>query len=167
MSYRRLSFWIALSIIALSAIAVFIVYLRIARIPFFYINILGAINSPVHWLGWAGALIILVTTTTYALRKRAQGQVSGRLLKIHSFGNLTGFLLISIHFVHEVTRPASSYPVLGTGIVLYSAMLILVLTGFTTYFIVKPSWVRYYKFLHPAAAFTLLLVIIMHIIHGI
>jgi len=166
-SYRRPAFWIALTIIAVSAIAVFVVYLRIARIPFFLINILGVENSPVHWVGWAGSLIILATTTSYSLRKRALHKVSGRLLRFHAFGNLFGFLLVSIHFVHQVTRPASSYPVLGTGVVLYSAMLILVLTGFTTFFQVKPAWVRYYKFLHPAAAFTLLMVIIMHIIHGI
>ena len=167
MSFKRPSFWLALTIILASAISVFIVYLRITRIPFFYLNILGILNSPVHWLGWAGASIILVTTTAYSLQKRARGILSSRLLKIHSFGNLTGFLLISLHFVHEVTRPASNYPVLGTGIVLYSAMLILVISGFTTYFAVKPSWIKYYKFLHPAAAFTLLIVLVVHILHGI
>lgn len=167
MSYKRPAFWIALSIILVSAIAVFIVYLRIARIPFFLVNILGVENSPVHWLGWAGSLTILATTTLYSLRKRAHHKVTGSLLRFHSFGNLFGFLLISIHFIHQVTRPASNYPVLGTGIVLYSAMLILVLTGFTTFFQVKPTWIKYYKFLHPASAFTLLLVIVMHIIHGV
>jgi len=165
--YRRPSFWIALTIIAVSAIAVFIVYLGIARIPFFFINILRVENSPVHWVGWAGSLIILVTTASYSLRKRALHKASSRLLRLHAFGNLFGFLLVSIHFVHQVTRPASNYPVLGTGIVVYSAMLILVLTGFTTFFQVKPAWVKYYRFLHPAAAFTLLMVIIMHIVHGI
>ena len=167
MSYKRPSFWVALSIIVASAIVIFTVYLRLARIPLFIVDILGAQNSLVHWLGWAGALIILVTTVMYSLWKRRLRRVSSRLLKLHAFGNLFGFLLISVHFIHQVTRPASSYPVLGTGIVLYSAMLILVLTGFTIFFLLKPSWVRYYRFLHPAAAFTLLLVIIMHIIHGI
>jgi hypothetical protein len=167
MYYRRPSFWVALSIVVVAAVAVFVVYLRIARIPFFIINILGAQNSSIHWLGWAGALIILATTVSYSLRKRAQHQSSKMLLKAHAFGNLFGFLLISLHFVHEVTRLAANYPVLGTGIVLYSAMLILVVTGLTTYFIMRPDWVRYYKFLHPAAAFTLLMVIVMHIIHGI
>ena len=167
MSYRRLSFWVALSIILVASISVFLVYLRIARIPFYIIDILGAQNSAIHWIGWAGALIILATTISYSLRKRASHQSSSRLLKFHAFGNLFGFLLISVHFIHEVTRPASNYPVLGTGIVLYSAMLLLVITGFTTFFLIKPGWVRYYKFLHPAAAFTLLFVIIMHIIHGI
>jgi hypothetical protein len=167
MSYRRPSLWVALSIILVAAISIIVVYLRIARIPFYYLDILGAQNSAIHWLGWAGALIILATTTLYSLRKRTRHLASSRLLKLHAFGNLFGFLLISVHFVHEVTRPASSYPVLGTGIVLYSAMLILVLTGFALFFLVKPSWVRYYKFLHPAAAFTLLLVIVMHIIHWI
>ena len=167
MSYRRLSFWVALAIILVTALTVFIVYLRIARLPFIQINILGITNTPVHWLGWAGSIIILTTTVAYSLMKRAKHRASSRLLKFHAFGNLIGFTFISIHFIHEVTRSASSYPVLGTGIVLYSAMVILVVTGFTTYFVVRPSWVRYYKWLHPAVALALLMVIIVHIIHGI
>ena len=167
MSYKRASFWVALTIIAVAALAIIIVYLRIARLPLIFINILGIANSPVHWLGWTGAIIILATTMAYSLRKRTRHKASSRLLKFHAFGNLLGFTLISVHFISEVTRPPSSYPVLGTGIVLYSAMLILVATGFVTYFVVKPSWVRYYRWLHPAAAFTLLMVIIVHIIHGI
>jgi hypothetical protein len=38
-------------------------------------------------------------------------------------------LLVSIHFAHQVTRPASNYPDLGTGIVLYATMILLVTTG--------------------------------------
>ena len=167
MSHRRPSFWVGLAIIAVTALVVLFVYLRLARLPFIFIDILGVSNSTIHWLGWAGSIIILATTVVYSLRKRARHRASSRLLKLHAFGNLLGFTFISIHFIHEVTRPASSYPVLGTGIVLYSAILILVVTGFTTYFVVKPSWVRYYKWLHPAAAFTLLMVIIVHIVHGI
>ena len=167
MSYKRPSFWIALTIIAVSAIVVLLVYLGVARIPFFLVNIFGFENSLVHWSGWVGSLIILATTASYSLRKRAFHKTSGRLLRLHVFGNLLGFLLISIHFIHQVTRPASNYPELGTGIVLYSAMLILVFTGFTTFFQVKPEWGKYYRFLHPAAAFTLLMDIILHIIHGI
>jgi hypothetical protein len=167
MSYHKPSFWIAGLIIAASAAAVLAVYLRLWRIPFFYLNILGASNSPVHWFGWFGALMILATTLLYGLRKRAYHKPSRRLLMLHAFGNLIGFLLISIHFIHEVTRPASSYPVLGTGIVLYVSMLILVVTGFTSYFELRISWVKHYRFLHIAAAFTLLLVIIVHILHAI
>ncbi len=167
MSYRRPSFWAALAIIAAAVIAVSIIYLGIVRLPFILINVLGVANSPVHWLGWIGSILILVTTVAYSLMKRARHRASGSLLKFHAFGNLLGFVLISIHFISQVTRPASSYPVLGTGIVLYSAMLILVVTGFLAYFAVRPGWVRYYKWLHPAAAFTLVMVIIVHIIHGI
>ncbi|MCX6648767.1 MAG: hypothetical protein NTV61_05200 [Candidatus Bathyarchaeota archaeon] len=166
MYYKRPSFWIALSIIAATALAILAVYLGITRIPFSIIDILGIRNSPIHWLGWAGSLIILATTTAYSLRKRSH-KPSSTLLKAHAFGNLLGFTLISIHFIHEVTRPAANYPQLGTGIILYSAMLILVATGITTYFAVKPKWGRYYRYLHPAVALTLLMAIIVHIIHGI
>jgi len=86
MPYRRPSFWVALAIIAVAAIAILIVYLRIARLPFIFINILGVSNSPVHWLGWTGSVIILATTLTYSLRKRTRHKASSRLLKFHAFG---------------------------------------------------------------------------------
>ncbi len=167
MAYKRPAFWIALSIIITTAIIVSIIYLRIARLPFITINILGAVHSLTHWFGYAGIAIILVGTVSHSLLKRTRGRPSGSLLRLHAFGNLIGFLLVSVHFTQQVTRPAANYPELGTGIVLYASTLILVTTGFSTYFVLKPSWLRYYKFLHPAAAFTLLMVIIMHIIHGI
>ena len=89
------------------------------------------------------------------------------MLKIHVFGNLLSVTMISIHFAHQVTRPASNYPELGTGIVLYSAMILLVSTGFLQYFGLAKSKIKAIKFLHPAIALTFYLTIIMHILHGI
>jgi hypothetical protein len=62
-------------------------------------------------------------------------------------------LMVTIHFAHQVTRPASSYPDLGTGIVLYATMIILLMTGF-----VLISGLRILskqnRFVHPAYAIT-------------
>jgi len=80
---------------------------------------------------------------------------------------LLAVLLISIHFSHQVTRPASNYPDLGTGIVLYAAMLLLVSTGFVLYSDIAKKYNRQLLFWHPAFALTFYIAIIIHIIQGI
>lgn len=158
---------LALAIVAATAIVMAAVLLRLVRLPFTQINIMGAINSPQHWTGWIGSLIMLAVTAWYVYAKRARHAPTANTLRLHAFGNLLGFLLVSTHLAHQVTRSPTNYPDLGTGIVQYVAVVILVTTGLTTFFAVKPAWIRYYKFLHPAAAMTLLMSIILHIIHDL
>lgn len=164
---RSASLWAAIAILLVAMVSVALVLLRATRIPFILIDVFGISNSIVHWVGWAGAVIVLVVTAAYIYRKRALRAPSPRALRFHAFGNLIAFLLISIHFSHEITQPAANYPDLGTGVVQYAAMIILVSTGFTVFFSVRPVWASYYRFLHPAAALTLLMTIILHIIHDL
>jgi len=164
---RNYSFIIALSIILATIIIVALVFMRIYRIPFYLIDILGIRNSLVHWLGWLGALFIGLMVPVYSIIKRYVPTKTRIMLKIHVFGNLLSMLAISIHFAHQVTRPANNYPDLGTGIVLYMAMIILVLTGFIQFFGLAKSKIKTLRFLHPAIALTFYLTIIMHVIHGI
>lgn len=164
---RRTTLWLALAIVAATAIVMAAVLLRLVRLPFIDVNILGAINSPQHWTGWIGSLIMLAVTAWYVYAKRARHAPTANTLRLHAFGNLLGFLLVSTHLAHQVSRSPTNYPELGTGVVQYAAVLILVATGLTTFFAVKPAWIRYYKFLHPAAAMTLLMSIILHIIHDL
>ncbi|MBN1683000.1 hypothetical protein JW865_05555 [Candidatus Bathyarchaeota archaeon] len=121
----------------------------------------------VHWLGWIGTLFIAITVPIYFFIKRKMPKKIRGMLKIHVFGNLLSVTMISIHFAHQVTRPASNYQELGTGIVLYAAMILLVSSGFLQYFGLAKSKIKSMKFLHPAIALTFYLTIIMHILHGI
>lgn len=164
---RKTTLWLALAIVAATGIVMAAVLLRLARLPFTQIDILGVVNSPQHWVGWIGSLIMLGVTAWYVYAKRARHAPTANTLRLHAFGNLLGFLLVSTHLVHQVTRSPTNYPELGTGVVQYAAVLILVATGLTIFFAVKPAWIRYYKFLHPAAAMTLLMSIILHIIHDL
>ena len=164
---RRTTIWLALAIVAATAIMMTAVLLHLVRLPFTPIDIVGVVNSPQHWTGWIGSIIILTVTTWYVYAKRGRHATTTNTLRLHAFGNLIGFLLVSTHFAHQISRSPTSYPDLGTGVVQYAAVLILVATGLTTFFAVKPEWIRYYKFLHPAAAMTLLMSIILHIIHGL
>jgi len=58
------------------------------------------------------------------------------------------------------------YPHLGTGIVLYPTLLLLVATGFITRYLSYHNKSKL-LFVHKAITFTFYLVIIVHILHGI
>jgi hypothetical protein len=128
--------------------------------------VLGASYSVVHCIGFIGALYIAFATPVYPLVKRKYPQHIQKTLNIHVIGNLLAVLLVSIHFAHQVTRPASNYPDLGTGIVLYATMILLVKTGMVLISNIGTKFVKQTRFLHPAFALTFYTVIIMHIIQG-
>lgn len=84
------------------------------------------------------------------------------------YGNLFAFMLISIHFAGQISRPAKRYPDLGTGIALYAAMTLLVGTGISQRFHLIPKIKpQTYRFLHTGAAVTFYLIIVIHILHGL
>jgi hypothetical protein len=90
-----------------------------------------------------------------------------KTLSIHVTGNLLGVLLVSIHFAHQVTRPISAYPDLGTGIVLYATMIMLSATGLILITGIGRKLYKQIRFLHPAFAITFYTVIVMHILEDL
>jgi hypothetical protein len=154
-------------IIVVTAIVVALIFLHVFRVPFFQINLLGISYSPVHWIGWIGTLYIAFATPAYLIVKRKYPQQILKMLNVHVIGNLLAVMLVSIHFAHQVTRPTNNFPDLGTGIVLYTTMILLAATGFALVSGLGKTFFRQIRFLHPAFALTFYLVIIMHIIHGI
>jgi hypothetical protein len=153
--------------IAVIIVVVGLVFLGVFRIPFYQISVFGISHSAVHWIGWAGTLYIAFATPVYPIVKRRQPHRMRKTLNLHVVGNLSAVLLVSVHFAHQVTRPAGSYPDLGTGVVLYAAMVLLVATGLVLVSGVGKRLMRHLRFLHPAFALTFYLVIVMHILHGI
>ncbi len=89
------------------------------------------------------------------------------MLNVHVTGNLLAVLLVSIHFAHQVTRPASAYPDLGTGIVLYTSMILLVASGLVLVSGISQKYFKQIRFLHTAYATTFYTVIIIHIMQDV
>ena len=164
---RRPLVILASVIVAVTIIVVASIFLRIWRIPFFQIEVFGISNSAVHWIGWIGTLYIAFATPAYPIVKRKYPQHLKKMLNTHVVGNLLGVLLVSIHFAHQVTRPASNYPDLGTGIVLYITMILLVASGWVLVSGIGRRLVRQIHFLHPAYAVTFYTVIVIHILHDL
>jgi len=160
---KSLEFWAALSIIIAT------VCLMVAN-NFGWIHF-GFFVGPFranHWFVWMGTLYIAFTVPIISILKRRYLNKFLALFRVHVFGNLLAFLLISLHFAGQINRPAEFYPDLGTGLALYIIMLLLVATGFTHRFQLIPrikSQTR--KFVHVGLSFSFYIIIGIHILHGL
>jgi hypothetical protein len=121
-----------------------------------------------HWFVWIGTLYIAFAVPIIAMAKQRYPSKFLALFRVHVFGNLLAFLLISLHFASQIDRPAAFYPQLGTGLALYIIMMLLVATGFTHRFQLIPrikSQTR--RFVHVGLTFSFYIIIGIHILHGL
>ena len=158
---------LASTIVTITIIVIALIVLRYWRMPFMQVEILGIRHSAVHWIGWIGTLIIAFITPIYPIIKRKYSQHLKRIMDIHVTTNLIGVLFVSIHFTHQITRPPTAYPDLGTGLVLYTAMILLTTTGMMMISGIASRFFKQFRFLHPAYAVTFYTVIIIHIMQDL
>ena len=121
-----------------------------------------------HWFVWIGILYVAFAVPIFSYFKRKKPDNYTAIFRFHMFGNFIAFILISMHFIGQVSRPANAYPELGTGLVLYFAMIILVFTGIVERFTSFSQYkFRKYQFFHNSATFTFYLIIVVHILDGL
>jgi hypothetical protein len=138
-------------------------YLRWIQLNFF----VGPLRFT-HWLVWIGTLFVAVYSPAYYFLKRRFPTRIQALLKIHVFGNLFSFMLVSIHFAQQIGRPPQFYPDLGTGVALYIVMLVLVASGFLHRFqILRTFKPHLNRFLHISVTISFYIIILIHILQGI
>ena len=160
---KSLEFWVALSIIIATACLMVADNLNWIHFGF----LVGPFRAN-HWFVWIGALYIAFIVPMIAVLKQRYNSKLLTFFRVHVFGNLLAFLLISLHFAGQINRPAEFYPDLGTGLTLYIVMLLLVATGFTHRFGLIPrikSQTR--KFVHVGLSFSFYIIIVIHILHGL
>lgn len=121
-----------------------------------------------HWFVWIGTLYIAFAVPAIAISKRKRPSMYKILVRVHVFGNLLAFLLISLHFAGQIDRPAQFYPQLGTGLALYIVMIFLTATGFSYRFKIIPSLkIQTNRFVHISLAMSFYTIIVIHILHGL
>lgn len=161
--YRDLHFWLAFMIILVTVYLMVATYLDWFQLNFF----VGSFRFP-HWLVWIGTLYIAFFTPTYYVLKRRYPKRLKALVKIHVFGNLFAFLLISVHFAQQIGRPPQFFPDLGTGLALYLVMLVLTATGFFHRFqIVRSLRPHFNRFMHVSVTMSFYIIIGIHILQGL
>jgi hypothetical protein len=159
--YRNSAFWLALLILLVTVFFSAVAYLRWYSLSFF----VGSLFF-VHWLGLAAAVFIAALVPIYYVLKRKRPQNIKTLLKLHIFGNLFSFLLISIHFAQNTGRLSGFIPRLEDGLVLFLVLSIIVATGMIERFGARPQLVKYTKPVHRYAVAIFYLVLVIHAMQG-
>jgi hypothetical protein len=163
MGFRRSTdFWVILTLIILSIIASWANYAGLlglhVRVGSFFIH---------HWFSLTGSFYIAIFTLFYYIMKRRNPKATSTLLKLHMYGNVVSFGLISIHFAQQISRPAQFYPSLQTGLALYPIVALLVASGFLMRFRVSSLPQRSLRFLHVSLTTAYYFTIWVHILHGL
>jgi len=160
---RNAEFWAALSIIIVA------VCLMVAdNLDWIHFGFLVGPFRANHWFVWIGTLYVAFAVPIIAVSKKRYVSRYATLFRVHVYGNLLAFFLISLHFAGQIGRPLTAYPQLGTGLALYIIMILLVATGFTHRFELIPqvkSQTR--KFVHVGLTFSFYIIIGIHILHGL
>ena len=119
-----------------------------------------------HWLVWFGAGYIAAFTPLYLYLKRSHKGNLGLLMKVHVFGNLIAFALISIHFTQQAGRPAQFPPVHSTGLILYIFTGAMVVTGFMQRFQLAGRLRTTWRFVHASLSLSFYIVIVVHVLQS-
>jgi hypothetical protein len=159
MFLRNRQFWLALLIILLT------IFVSVGNFEHWW-NLrysIGPFSLP-HWLGWFGAGYIVIFAPLYAYIKRHTKGFSKPLLNLHLFGNLISFFLISVHFSQQASRPPEFASVHSTGLILYSVVSIMVLSGFFQRFGIFKKLLKSWRFIHISLTLTIYFVLSAHIL---
>ncbi|MCW3997941.1 MAG: hypothetical protein NWF10_05155 [Candidatus Bathyarchaeota archaeon] len=121
-----------------------------------------------HWFSWIGTFFIAIYSPIYfTLKRKYPGRIRS-LLRIHIYGNLISFMLITIHFTQQISRPEAFFPDLSTGLALYIVMPILVLSGYLHRFrIIKSLNPHTNRYLHVSLTLTFYIIILVHVLQGL
>ena len=160
--YRNPEFLLSLLILLVTVIFSVVAYVHWYSLAFF----VGSLFF-VHWLGLVATVFIAALVPIYYVLKRKRPQNIKMLLKLHVFGNLFSFLLISIHFAQNTGRLAAFYPRLGDGFVLFLVLSVIVATGMLERFGARLKLVRYIKFVHRYAVAFFYLVMVIHVLQAL
>lgn len=159
---KRSGLVIASLLVLTSLILMIIIYFDLVDVGF----VVGSYRFH-HWSVILGSFYVAAVTPFFSLLKRSKPNNLKTIFRIHVFGNLLAFLLVSVHFAGQLSRPLEFYPDLGSGIGLYATLGLLVFTGFFLRFgLVAGSLRRFLKLFHVVAVLFFYLFIVIHALHG-
>jgi hypothetical protein len=160
-NYRTLEFWLTLILLLATVTASIAAYIFWYRLTFFVGSYLF-----IHWLSLVGTAFIAVATPIHYILKRKRPQNFKKILKIHIIGNLSAFLLSSIHFAQNAGRLAGAPQRLEIGLTLYVVLSLIVATGIVERYQTNRKLLRYIKGIHKYTVLLLYLVVLIHLLEG-
>jgi hypothetical protein len=158
---RKLELWLTLILLLAVIISSIAAYVFWYKLTFF----VGAYLF-IHWLSIVATAFIAVSAPIHYVLKRKRPQNYKTLLKIHTFGNLIAFWLISIHFAQNVGRLAGALQRLGIGFALYPVLVVIVATGIVDRYQTHGKFSKYIKLIHKYMVILLYVLILLHVLEG-
>ena len=159
---RNLAFWLSLLILLVTVIFSAVAFLEWYSLGFF----VGSLFF-VHWLGLVATGFIAALVPIYYIIKRRNPQKIKTLLKVHVFGNLFSFLLVSIHFAQNTGRLAAFSLRLEDGLALFLVLSVIVATGMLERFGARLKVVKYTRLVHRYAVVVFYFIAIFHVLQGL
>jgi hypothetical protein len=165
---HHIDFLIAITIIVIAFILSIVVYGRILRVNFFVADLRFS-----HWLGIVGTIGIAIATPLYTILKHRYPVNYVKLTRFHIFGNLIFFTFILFHLATQLARPLTNFPELGSGIAMFIAMSLEIISGFTQRFKSQRPFYRKLinpatnKFFHASLVMVFYAIIVFHVLHGL
>ncbi|MBI4334623.1 MAG: hypothetical protein HY673_25490 [Chloroflexi bacterium] len=117
-----------------------------------------------HWMGIGGAALAAAVVPAYSILKRRRPRATGVWLKMHVFGNLLAFQLITIHFGYRSSDRSPEVDDTGTGLLLYVVAAGLVSTGIMRRFRIAAGRAAVWNFLHVSLMVSFYLIVIRHVL---
>ena len=159
---KRLGLITALFLVLISALLFTLIYFDLISVGF----VVGPYRFH-HWSVIIGSFYVAIISPFFSVLKRSKPDSLRTLFRVHVFGNLLAFVLVSIHFAGQLSRPLEFYPDLGSGVGLFGAMGLLVFTGFfLRYGLVAGGLRRFLRVIHVLSVVFFYVVIIVHALHG-
>lgn len=153
--------WASLTLLAIAAVFSVVAFFQWYSLSFF----VGSLFF-VHWLGIAATLFIATLIPVYYVLKRKRPRTTKTMLKVHVFGNLLSFMLVSVHFAQNTGRLSGFYLRLNLGFVLFLVLAIIVATGMIERFGHKPKLAQYTRPIHRYTVAVFYLVAVIHTLQG-
>jgi hypothetical protein len=117
-----------------------------------------------HWLGWLSFAFIIIYVPIFAILKRRNPGIYGKLMKVHEIGFVVAFMLVSLHMGSQIRRVFP--PEIGTGIAAYVSLFALVVTGIMRRNQILATRVATLRLIHLSMVASFFLVIVFHIIRA-
>ena len=117
-----------------------------------------------HWIGWLSFGFIIIYAPIFIVLKRRNTKIYGKLIRVHEFGFIIAFMLVSLHIGSQIRRVFP--PELGTGIAAYVCLLVLVVTGIMQRNQMLTVRLATLRFVHLSMVVSFFLVIVFHIIRA-
>ncbi len=159
--HRNLECWLTILLLLVTVVLSIVAYVFWYRLTFFIGNYLF-----IHWLGLIATSYVAISNPIHYFLKRKRRQNYKTILKIHVFGNLFAFLLISLHFAQNVGRLTGSLQTLSEGFVLYLLLSLIVLTGIIERYQNIGNLSRVVRGVHIYTVIILYFIMLIHILEG-